>query len=53
MADPAPLVRLPLKKMGSMRTHYSIVMPANRTLSPAALAFSALVQGMMSPPAAA
>jgi len=48
-AGAPPLVRLPMKKMGSMRTHYSIVMPANRTLSPAALAFSVLVQGMMAP----
>ena len=45
------LVRLPLKKMSGMQTHYSLVMPANRTLSPAALAFSELVQEMMGPPA--
>ncbi|MGR4871847.1 LysR family transcriptional regulator [Variovorax sp. LARHSF232] len=44
------LVRLPLKKMSGMQTHYSLVMPANRTLSPAALAFSGLVQEMMGAP---
>ena len=43
------LVRLPLKKMSGMQTHYSLVMPANRALSPAALAFSSLVQELIAP----
>ncbi|MBS0452644.1 MAG: LysR family transcriptional regulator [Proteobacteria bacterium] len=46
-----PLVRLPVKKLSAMHTHYSLVMQANRTLSPAALAFSRLSQQMMGPAA--
>jgi DNA-binding transcriptional LysR family regulator len=49
VASAVPLVRLPMKKLDNMQTHYSLVMPANRTLSPAALAFSSLVQQMMGP----
>jgi len=45
------LVRLPLERMSGMRTHYSLVMPANRTPSPAALAFSSLVQELIAAPA--
>ncbi|HSV60181.1 MAG TPA: LysR family transcriptional regulator [Variovorax sp.] len=48
-ASAVPLVRLPMKKINNMQTHYSLVMPANRTLSPAALAFSSLVQQMIGP----
>lgn len=49
MIATAPLARLPVKKLTGMQTHYSLVMPANRTLSPAALAFSSLVQEVMGP----
>jgi DNA-binding transcriptional LysR family regulator len=48
-ASTVPLVRLPMKKLSNMQTHYSLVMAANRTLPPAALAFSGLVQEMMAP----
>jgi len=41
------LARLSMKKMPEMKTHYSIVMPAQGSLSPAALAFSALVQRLL------
>lgn len=41
------LLRLPIKRLTRMQTHYSIVMLANRTLSPAALAFTSLVRDMM------
>jgi len=43
----ARLVRVPIKKLTNMQTHYSIVMLVNRTPSPAALAFSVLVHEMM------
>jgi DNA-binding transcriptional LysR family regulator len=45
------LVRLPLERMSGMQTHYSLVMPANRAPSPAALAFSSLVQELIAPSA--
>ncbi|MDM0030705.1 LysR family transcriptional regulator [Variovorax sp. J22P271] len=45
------LLRLRVKRLTRMQTHYSIVMLANRTLSPAALAFTALVHDMMDPAA--
>ena len=47
------LLRLPVKRLSRMQTHYSIVMLANRTLSPAALAFTGLVHDMMDPAGAA
>ena len=40
--------RMPLVRV-RVQTHYSLVMAANRTLPPAALAFSGLVQEMMAP----
>jgi DNA-binding transcriptional LysR family regulator len=43
------LLRLPIKRMTRMQTHYSIVMLANRTMSPAAMAFASLVHDMMDP----
>jgi DNA-binding transcriptional LysR family regulator len=43
------LLRLGVKRLTRMQTHYSIVMLANRTLSPAALAFTGLVHDMMDP----
>ncbi|MDM0112068.1 LysR family transcriptional regulator [Variovorax sp. J22R133] len=43
----AALVRVPMKKLTHMQTHYSIVMLANRTPSPAARAFAGLVHEMM------
>jgi DNA-binding transcriptional LysR family regulator len=46
------LLRLPIKRLTRMQTHYSIVMLANRTMSPAALAFSGLVHEMMDPASA-
>jgi len=47
MSATAPLVRLPVKKLSTMQTHYSLVMLANRTLSPAARAFASLAQRLM------
>ena len=41
------LVRLPVRKLNAMLTHYSIVTLAKRTMSPAARAFSALIHDMM------
>ena len=41
------LVRLPIRKLNAMLTHYSIVTLAKRTMSPAARAFSALIHDMM------
>lgn len=41
------LVRLPVKKLNTMLTHYSIVTLTRRTMSPAARAFSALIHDMM------
>ncbi|RZL86990.1 MAG: LysR family transcriptional regulator [Variovorax sp.] len=43
------LLRLPLKRLIKMQTHYSIVMLANRTMSPAALVFSGVVREIMDP----
>ncbi len=52
-SSPAPLMKLPVKKLNAMHTHYSLVVLSNRTLSPAALAFSSLAQQMMGPVAKA
>ncbi len=41
------LVRLPVRKLGTMLTHYSLVTLAQRTMSPAARAFVALLHEMM------
>lgn len=43
------LQRLAVRRLTRMQTHYSIVMLANRTLSPAALVFTGLVHDMMDP----
>lgn len=43
------LERLVIKRFTRMQTHYSIVLLANRTMSPAALAFTRLVHEMMAP----
>jgi DNA-binding transcriptional LysR family regulator len=47
--DTEALVPLPVSGLARMRTHYSLVTLAGRTLSPAATAYSRLVTELMSP----